>query len=396
MKEGQDLFEWQEEYKGNTLAQELAAQIQLGLYGTVGKLARQMRSIDSFCPPLRNGGLVRKLNVNRDEKRFVTGIAAAAHHLPAWGGLLYAVGALQQELTVEGATIIRARQDSRLDAGDMTWLEYERRLEWKCLQQVYELMAAIFDSSELPTYIVVDIPLVLGRDTYAQVLEDSELNRELKVELERLRNQVNGFWNANLERCFPFNPNGPRIISLGRRRFGSLLHLLESEGSRVTPDDIDPEVVQLVKDRWQDILSVGIERLMVGLLGAEQRTAAFEFKVGQQSEWAFPKALLQQGTLGFHYLSGLRSKPVLVQTPGSAAIWEQAGGSKVLDEIASDLVALTYFDSKHAIPLPLWYAQEGVKVIKSPGPLQLYKQETLRAMREEQVEQTWLTGWEAE
>jgi hypothetical protein len=33
-------------------------------------------------------------------------------------------------------------------------------------------------------------------------------------------------------------------------------------------------------------------------------------------------------------------------------------------------------------------------VVKKPGLLEFYKRETLRAMREEQVDQAWLAGWE--
>jgi len=383
--------------QNNSLAKELAAQIQLGLYGTVGKLAKQMRTIDRIRPILKDGGIIRKVAVNREIRRRAAGISTATRHLPAWGGLLYAVGALEQELTVEGATIIKAYQDSRLDVGDMTWLEYERRLEWKSYLQVYDLLDNLFTSGrQFPDIIILDIPLVMGRDVYAQVLQDDELNSELKGEVEQLRDRVEAFWTANLSRCYPFDPAGPKIVSLGRRRFGSLLRLLESEGKKITPDPIQPEVLQLVQSRWHEILSIGIERLMTGILSDGHRTAAFEFQTANADERAFPKAILHDGRIGFHYLSGLRTEPVMVQTIGSAARWDAVGGSGAVDELAGCLIALTYFDYKKALPLPLWYAQEGVKVVKNKGPLEMYKRATLKTMQEEQVEQTWLAGWNAE
>lgn len=383
--------------RNNPLAQELAAQIQLGLFGTVGKLAKQMRMVDHIRPRLKEGGIIRKVMVNRDVRRRAVGISAASRHLPAWGGLLYVAGALHYELTVEGATIIKAYQDSRLDVGDMTWLEYERRLEWKSYQQVFDLLDAMFSAGrELPDVIILDIPLILGRDVYAQILQDDELNQELKGEVEQLKDKVEGFWANNISRCYPFNADGPVVLSLGRRRFSSLLRLLESEGKTVTPDPIKPDIIELVRMRWQDILSVGIERLMAGLLSDGYRTAAFEFQTAAADERAFPKAIISSGLLGFHYVSGLRGEPVLVQTLGSASRWDAVGGPGAVDQLAGDLMALTYFDNKKALPLPLWYAQEGIKVVKSKGPLEMYKRATFKTMQEEQVEQTWLAGWEAE
>jgi hypothetical protein len=59
-------------------------------------------------------------------------------------------------------------------------------------------------------------------------------------------------------------------------------------------------------------------------------------------------------------------------------------------------MAMTYFDHKKSLPLPLWYAQQAVEVIKKKGLLEFYKRESLHAMKEEQVDQAWLAGWEEE
>ena len=73
----------------NSLSQEIAAQIQLGLMGTVGKLARQLRAIDRIAPRLKEGGIVRKLKVDRDRRRHSVGISTASRSIDAFGGLLY-------------------------------------------------------------------------------------------------------------------------------------------------------------------------------------------------------------------------------------------------------------------------------------------------------------------
>lgn len=383
--------------RDNPLAQEITAQIQLGLFGTAGKLARQLRMVDRIAPLLREGGVVRRIAVDRDRARRSLGVAAAGRMVGAFGGLLYAAGALAHEAFTEGATIVRTASDSRLDVGDMTYLEADRRLDWKRYELVYSLLADLFGSGgELPRVIILDLPLVMGRAVYAQSLEEDQQDRELRREVGALREQVESFWHAYRDRCFPFDAHGPYVVSLGRRRFGSLLRLIASTGRGVSPDPIDPKVEQLLQGDWAEVLSISTERLLTGVLTDSQRTAAFDYDLGNLDQSAFPRALIEQGMVGFHYLAGLRGRPIQVETIGSAEHWHRQGGQAALDDLAGMLVALTYFDHPKALPLPLWYAQEGVKVIKERGLLEFYKRETLRAMRDEQVEQTWLASWDAE
>jgi len=381
----------------NPLAQEMAAQMQLGVFGTVGKLARQLRAIQRIAPQLKDGGLVRKLTIDRTIRRRAVGLAAGHQSISAFGGRLYSVGALSHEITAAGEDISHSRQQSRLDIGDMTNLEADRRLEWKTYTLIYELLDEIFIQPELPNLILLDMPLIMGRDVYAQSLaeQDPEMDRELKAEIQSLRDKVENFWSRQLDRCFPFAETGPIIVSLGRRRFGSLLKLLEDQGQSATPDPIDFGAQKLIQDDWAQILSIGIDRVLAGILPADHRTAAFN-RQGSQDKDAFPKALIEKGSLGFHYLTGVRGAPVQVETLGDAAIWHTRGAEATLDRLAAELIALTYFDHRKSLPLPLWYAQRSVEVVKSKKWLEFYRQHTLKAMREEQVERTWLSGWEEE
>ena len=381
----------------NPLAQEMAAQMHLGVYGTVGKLARQLRAIQRIAPKLKEGGLVRKLSIDRQVRRRAVGIAAASQSINAFGGRLYAVGALAHEIVAAGSDITHTGQQSRLDIGDMTNLEAERRLEWKTYWFIYDLLDETFQQLELPDLLLLDLPLVMGRDVYAQSLagQDEEVDRELKDEIQKLRERVENFWKRNLDKCFPFAEKGPVIVSLGRRQFGSLLRLLEAKGKNATPDPVDFEALELIKEDWVQILSIGTDRVLAGILPTEHRTAAYNRQASLDKR-AFPRVLIEKGSLGFHYLTGLRGNPVQVETIGDAALWQSRGAETTLDRLAADLIALTYFDHSKALPLPLWYAQRAVKVAKEKGPLEFYRRETLRAMREEQVERTWLSGWAEE
>ena len=380
----------------NPLAQEITAQIQMGLYGTVGQLARQLRAIDRIGPKLKEGGVVRRLSIDRDRQRTAVGIAVARRRIQAFGGLLYAVAALAHEMTTKGGDIAHSGQRSRMDVGDMSLLESDRRLKWKTYGLVYDLLEETFESGSVPELVVLDVPLVMGREVYAQILEESETDAQLKKEIGRLKERADAFWGRHVDKCFPFAADGPKVVSLVRGRFGSLLRLLQKKDETISPDPIDPETERLIKTEWVQVLSVGIDRVLRGILAPDHRTAAFDREEDRLDKYAFPRALVEKGGIGFHYLTGMRGHPVQVQTLGKASVWYDQNGAEVLDELTADLVALTYFDHRKSMPLPLWYAQQAVEVVKKKGMLEFYKREALRAMRQEQVDQAWLSGWEAE
>lgn len=382
------------------LYQEIASQIQLGLMGTVGKLSRQLRSIDRIAPRLKEGGIVRKVPVDREVKRQTVGLSVAHRKIGAFGGLLYGAAAVSHAMTTAGADIIHGGQDSRLDVGDMTLLESDRRLSWKTYALVYDLLEEIFAAEKLPDLILLDVPLVMGRAVYAQALEDEESDTELRREVAELRDRLEAFWEKHINRCFPFDPNGPKVVTLDRGRFGSLLRLLKSKSQDVTPDPIDGEVERLIREEWTQVLSVGIDRVLAGILNPDYRTAAFNREQDLRDKQAFPRAIIEKGTIAFHYLTGLRGQPLQVETLGSAAHWRECGGEEAIDALASDLISLTYFDVRQAVPLPLWYAQQSVQIIKKTqggqGLLEFYKREALRAMQQELRDRAWLAGWEEE
>jgi hypothetical protein len=380
------------------LAQELTAQVQLGLMGTVGKLSKQLRAIDGIAPRLKEGGVVRKITVDRDQKRRSVGVAESSRTLQAFGGTLYAVAAVAHEMFTEGSDMSHTGQMSRMNVGDMSLLEYEKRVDWKTYLAVYELLEEVFESETLPDIILLDTPLILGRRNFAQVLDEAEelkLDLPLKKEMNELRLKIESFWDKNRNRCFPYDENGPKIVSLHRGRLREPISALQGRGAMLTPDRIDADVLDLMRTEWTQVLSVGVERLLLGILGSDQRTAAFQREQAKDKD-AFPKSLIEGGTLTFHYLTGIRGQPLHVETLGSAQDWSERGGSKALDALAGDLMALTYFDHKKSVPLPLWHAQSAVEVVKRKGILEFYKRETLRAMQEEQVDQAWMTGWEEE
>ncbi len=378
--------------KANPIAQELTAQIQVGLYGTVGHLARQLRLIDKVAPKLKENGITRQISVDRLRRRKAAGFAATHTSTEAFGGLLFAVGVLKHELISEDSTLSHAGQDSRVTVGDMTHLEADRRLAWKQNDLMYDLLQATFESENgLPDYIILGVPLLFGREIYALGFEDEGL----RSEIEKLKNRAEQFWEANRRRCFPFDPKGPRVATIHTGRPSEILRALlqATPGHAVSPDRLGAELGSLLENHKKALLSANINRVMIGLLAPGCRTAAWSSADSMDSR-AFPRSLITEGMLSFCYQAGLRGGITQVETLGGPDRWT----SEAVDDLASSLMALTVFDHRSAEPLPLWYAREALAPIRKKYQgkswLDVYKGMVKKAMRGEQVEAAWLRGWE--
>jgi hypothetical protein len=379
----------------NPLAQELTAQIQVGLFGTVGRLAKQLRVVDRVAPALREAGLVRPLTIDRTHRRRAVGFSAAHRSISAFGGLLYAVGVLRHELTAEGSAIMNSGQDSRVEVGDLTHFESDRRLKWKTYTLMYDLLQEVFDATAPPPeLLILDVPLLIGRQDQAVKFDDPELAGEIS----RLRERAEAFWSAYRGRCYPFAEDGPKVVTLRPGVPGELLYHLHDpkQGRACSPDPIGAEAETLVRQRWTEILSANLGRVMQGLLTPESRTAGYASAATVDPRELFPRSLVSEGMTAFHYQAGLRGRPVFAETLGGRDRWMPSA----LDDLAASLIALTYFDHRSAMPLPLWYAREAVAVIRrterGKGWLDAYKSMVRQSLREEHVDQTWLAGWEEE
>lgn len=175
----------------------------------------------------------------------------------------------------------------------------------------------------MPELVLLDLPLVMGRAVYAQVLEDDETDRELRAEITALRERAEAFWSRHLERCFPFAETGPRVVSLVRRPFGGLLRLLNARGKDVSPDPIDAATEQLIQTEWMQMLSVGIERVVAGILLPEHRTAAIEREESRRDRDAFPPRPDRPESIGL----ALPSRPRATTSPTCKVLSPSCGSS---------------------------------------------------------------------
>lgn len=368
-----------------TLAQSIAAAMQLRLPGTTGRIAAKLRYIDGVAPRLRDGGLVRDLPAARVDRLWAVGIGTAAQDIAAFGGVLYGAAALRQDVMVAGHRASLSYQDSQVDVADMSFVQVANRLLWKEYALAYALLEELFDGGDLPDLVLLDLPLLVGRGFQGAAQPDDDV----RTEWEEVLVLLTRFWTRYASRCYPAHPTGPMVLHLGRQHFGAAMNAIKAEGVQGAIDPVTPELAALIAAGWDDMRRAGIDRVLKGLLRPGKRTAAYPYAaLGREALRSAPKLLEEPGLVGFHLQAGYRTPVWQVETLGPADRWTP----DALDRLGSLLVYLTLHDNPGALPLPLWYATHLVRVKESL--LYGYRGAMTQMLRAQTVDQAWLEGVE--
>ena len=371
--------------KSVELAKEITATMTLRLPGTVGKIANKMRYVDSKAPELLKGGIIRSIPEGKFEQVKAVGISSVSNSLQAFGGVLYGAAALRHDISLAGNRVAETFQDSRIDINDMNYLDTKQRLTWKEYKLVYELLGEVLNESPLPDIIILDVPLTLQRTEQSNKLEIEEI----KAEWDETLNIVEAFWNKNLSKIFPENPEGPILVALTRRYFGAALHAIKENGQKASPEEIKPSAIDLITKNWTRLEEVGIMRTVRGLLRAGKRSAGYYYEaLGSALQRSEPKVVSEYGLLGLHMQIGFKTPVWQIETIGGTDSGEWS--SEKIDHMCSLIAYLTVYDSPKMLPLPLWYAKKLVRMPK--GILVNYFRETLRLLQDETVDAAWMIG----
>ena len=371
--------------KSVEMSRALTAAMSLRLPGTAGKLANKMRYIDSKGPLFHDGGLIRNIDQESQEKIYAVGISSKSKSMPALGGLLYGAAALRHDLVVANNEVSEGLQDSRVDINDMNFLGASERLVWKEFILVYNLLADLMNSDIRPDIIFVDIPLLVSRAEQSVFLGEEDVQEDWQA----LLNVMGEFWRRHLYDFFPNNPEGPFIVSLQTKRDlnSAVLTAIREEGQAGSPESVDERIVNLIREDWGQLRRVGILRFLKGTLRAGRRTAAFYYESASKYMKRFePKLVSGHGLIGFHLQVGLRTPIWKVETIGMRDSWT----SDDLDKLAGLISYLTIHDNPKMKPLPLWFAEQLVRMPKEV--LISYLKSTLAMLRDKEVDQTWLEG----
>lgn len=374
--------------KSIELSRALAAAMSLRLPGTVGKIANKMRYIDGKAPLFVKGGIIRNVEARRFDRVYSVGVSSRSRSIPALGGVLYGAAALRHDVVLTGSEVTEGHQDSRVDINDMNFLDASERLAWKEYILVYRLLADVMEGDARPDVIFVDIPLLVPRAEQSLSLGESDVEEEWRELLEVME----GFWQRHLSAVYPNNPNGPFIVSLQSKKDlnAAVLNALREKGAEGSPEAIEHDAIDLVQREWVELKRVGILRFLRGTLRAGHRTAGYYYEaLGRQMKRFEPRTVANHGLIGFHLQVGLRTPVWKLETIGAPGQWT----SEKLDELASLTAFLTLHDNPQMKPLPLWYAEQ---LVRMPREVLLnYLRSTLGMLRERAVDRAWLEGLEA-
>jgi len=267
----------------------------------------------------------------------------------------------------------------------MNFLDASERLAWKEYILVYQLLTDLLDSETRPDVIFVDVPLLVPRAEQSLSLAEPDVEEEWRELIEVME----AFWQRFLPSIYPNDPNGPFLVSLQSRRDlnAAVLNALREKGTAGSPEAISSEALDLVQTEWVQLRRVGVLRFLRGALRAGHRTAAYHYEaLGRQMKRFEPRTVANHGLIGFHIQVGLRTPIWKIETIGAPGQWD----SEALDRLASITAFLTLNDNPRMKPLPLWYAEELVKMPREV--LSNYLRSTLGMLKDRAVDRAWLEG----
>jgi len=372
---------------GVPISQSIVANVQLGLPSTVSKLSSKMRFIDKVAPMLKDGGVIRNLEVIKPITIKSSAISSANRTTTAFGGILYVSGAVRQDILINEGAIYNTRQESIVEVDETDDLDFQKKLKFIDIINTYKLLGEAMGDSDRPELIIIDSPLLLERS------DEPVSNREdiLKY-YNRCKEVIEDFWMNYIDNIYPFNKSGIKIAAVGTKRFGAIFFALTQEKIKYVPDDIKENIiVELSTDNKDNKLmdqmkKVGIRRLLTGILVKKSRTAAFQYEGVNPENRLEPESIRKYGMMGMHIKAGNNTPPLLVEVLGSVDDWD----SIMLDEICSQIMTLITFDQAKALPIPLWYAKYALKPIQAkPGVLEFYKAHVKEMLKNEELELIW-------
>lgn len=333
-----------------TLAAEIAAELEFTLPQAATRLAEKLRLSEALQASLMRLGLIRRLTLSEDDTTTydISGIAASAASLPAFGGLLYGTAVHAHRLRLSQRAILGASEQARVHVGDLDYYESGQRLQWLRTQQMYEMIEAMLSDSEPPHIMLLDQPIFLsrGREGNREMLE------EVQEEWVAMADTVNGFWKRNLSRLYPLAPGGSTIASLSTQNASPLFVALHNNPA-TSPDHVAPEASTFIRTEWTRLRKAGMARLLDTLLPPTSRSVAYAFEdLDLDPRWQ-PAELHHSGILSFYLRAGLRTPVWQVQVAGHRTQWT----SERLDALALAICHATLGTGRTAEPLPLWYAR---------------------------------------
>nr|WP_298058280.1 hypothetical protein [uncultured Halomonas sp.] len=370
----------------SSLAQSLAIESQIRLPGSAGRLLKQIRDIESVAPIFRDAGLVKAVERPATIDLTVSGVATHSCIKRALGGFIYASAGVRTDMLIDANRISTRGSDSIAELDDIDFEAQRKRLDLVEMRQAYALVERQLKQGNAAQLILLDSPLFISREMIP-------LKRNVKhwQEYEKTRDAISEFWDIHREHLFPWNPQGPVLVSILAERFSAIVSIarqdLKTEAGRkhlLLTDGFDQTQANRLIDLEERLSGVGDYRFIKGILGAFTRTMAF--RMTENRARMEPAESVEYGVVGFHFRGGRSSEIQLAQLAGEESDWD----ADTLDAVAWKLMVLDMQGQRKSTPLPQLLGQQQLKMLEQFAAY--YRQGLSNAMKENEVEETWLSG----
>jgi hypothetical protein len=372
-----------------SLVQTLAVQSQLNLPGTAGRLLKQIRDLESVAPRFIEAGLVQTVARPASLDARLSGISTRFTTAKLAGGFLFVSAAVRLDLRFERNALATEGTDSTSLIDDIDFQDQSKRLQLIEVRQAYELADRAMKSETPPGILLIEGPLVLNR-SMVPLGKASQHTKEYERAVELIR----AFWKDHQSKLFPWNPTGTVVAGIATERLGAIaaisqqdLRTPEGQAQLLKCDLPNPSVLGDLNRQLASISGIGEKRFVRGILGTNSRTAAFRMNV--QTPRMEPASLVDDlGVVGFHYRSGVRADPLLVQLLGTDAHWTKPH----LNELAGVLIAATVQRDKYAVPVPFQLAAQQLHGLSNF--LKQYCLTMRQELKNREIEDSWLSDLE--
>lgn len=345
-----------------SIGEEIAAEIQLSISEDAQDLEDQLSELNHFLGRLRNADLTKQVETD-DAPETLSVCAIVSDHAsrPAFSGLLYGVAALSLRMEIEGTTITDVSQDARSVVETCDFGDAHRRMRWEERTLMMELAeTAIDDDSDL---ILLDSSLTIPRQDML-TYEDSVA----KDHWDEMLAQLDSFWETNYEQLRPWTDTGPFLAGLSRTRGNLLFTALQDADPDKFVEPISAELIDTVTNSWEEIRSIGPNRIVKRAIQSNERTITYPFCVSRLDRRWRPSQLQELDVQGFFYKPNTEQNTTHLELPGSADVLSP----RDITEFSQSFSSLFWL-SKIELPVPIWYAKEHCEF--PPEMLDLYYKE---------------------
>lgn len=373
--------------EGQSLAQTLAARMQLGLLGTANTIAHSVRVGRGIADNLKQSGVIRRVTPKGKEVLRISAVCAMGKRAEAYGGFLYLAVAVRRDVTLQGGQIACGVEDSVCEIDVLPYGDIRQRVGLKQYGMIYRLLNRITKEPARPDYLLTDRTLLLPKE-FANS-DDPEVQREF----QKLAKVANDFWTDTRDHLYPRTPGGLVIVGFPQvKRLSEPLSSIAHDRAECLIDTVSVSTIRSAIDQTKTFDEGTAARIMSSVVWPEQRTAAFAYSGLGMDKRTEPQVLHQDiDVASFHYRSGIRTAPQQIEVAGGRA-WTTEG----LDRLAERLIEATPFDQPDAMPLPLWLARKQLDGVRGDLMLQQYQRDVFQTLRSGELDKEWLRGWEPE